>query len=169
MATLLRSRRFADRATEATHQYITFELRQSRFALPIQNLKRVSQLKAENDLINDPSADLSSPAQEQEEVRFIDVDQCIFGAVSSPVISVTEAMNPQQQSCVILFSDDAGRTVGLAIDTQPKMRRIAQSQIVALLDAKTNPTHLQSVCVSMIQIGGESLIFLLDLVRLCNL
>jgi chemotaxis signal transduction protein len=169
MATLLRSRRFADRATEATHQYITFQLRQSRFALPIQNLKRVSQLKGENDPINDLNADLSSPAQEQEEVRFIDVDQRIFDAVNSPAINVTEVMNPQQQSCVILFSDDAGRTVGLAIDTQPKMRRIAQSQIVPLLDAKTHPTHLQSVCVSMIQVNGESPIFLLDLDKLCKL
>ena len=164
MATLLRSRRFADRATEATHQYITFQLRQSRFALPIQNLKRVSQLKGENDPIAD------APAQEQEEVRFIDVDQHIFDAVSSPAINVTEAMNPPpQQSCVILFSDDAGRTVGFAIDTQPKIRRIAKSQIVPLLDAKTHPTHLQSVCVSMIQIEGEIPIFLLDLGKLCNL
>jgi chemotaxis signal transduction protein len=162
MATLLRSRRFADRATEATHQYITFELRQSRFALPIQNLKRVSLFKE----TNDPMADLSPPVQEQEDVRFIDVDQRIFGAVSSPAVPVADAMNPQQESCVILFSDGEGRTVGLAIDTQPKMRRIAQSQIIPLHNATI---HLQSVCISMIEIEGESPIFLLDLVKLCHL
>lgn len=166
MATLLRSRRFADRATEATHQYITFQLRRSHFALPIQNLKRVSLFKETNDPINDPMADLSPPVQEQEDVRFIDVDQRIFGAVSSPAIPVTDAMNPQQESCVILFSDGEGRTVGLAIDTQPKMRRIAQSQIIPLHNATT---HLLSVCVSMIQVNGENPIFLLDLDKLCKL
>jgi chemotaxis signal transduction protein len=164
MATLLRSRRFADRATEPTHQYITFQLRQFSFALPIQNLKRVSLLKDEND----PVADLSTPANEQEEVRFIDVDQRIFATASTPTVSATDMTNPVQKSCVILFSDDEGNTVGLAIDTQPKMRRIAQSQITPLLEAKTHPTHLQSVCVSMIQTNGET-IFLLNLDKLCDL
>lgn len=165
MATLLRSRRFADRAAEATHQYITFQLRQYRFALPIQNLTRVSLVQEASEAV----ADLSAPDQAQDEVRWIDVDQSLFGTVDTPTASATDGINPPQKSCVILFRDDAGHTVGLAIDTQPKMQRIAQSQIVPLLEAKTHPTHLQAVCSSMIQMDGEGTVFLLDLGKLCTL
>jgi chemotaxis signal transduction protein len=165
MATLLRSRRFADRAIEPTQQYITFQLRQHSFALPIEHLKRVSLLKGEAD----PIADLSTPVNEQEEVRLIDVDRCIFAAVNTPVRGAADMANPQQDSCIILLSDSTGHTVGLAIDTQPKMQRIARSQIFPLLEDKAYPSLLQSVCVSRIQMEGDNTIFLLDLEKLCNL
>jgi chemotaxis signal transduction protein len=165
MATLLRSRRFADRATEPTDQYITFQLQQYRFALPIQHLKRVSLLKQENNALSGIDA-LSS---ESEAVRWINVEQQIFAATSSPAISASNPTQPQPGSCVILFSDPKGQTIGLIIDNQPKMQRIAQSQIVSLLEDKTDSAHLQSVAVSLIQINGEPPIFLLDLGRLCDL
>jgi chemotaxis signal transduction protein len=165
MATLLRSRRFADRATEPTQQYITFQLRQYSFALPIQNLKRVSLVKDEQN----PTAPLGTPNPEQEEVRFIDVDHRIFASTDSAVQIAADVTNLKQQSCVILFSDAAGQTVGLAIDTQPKMQRIAQSKILPLLLDSTHSIDLQSVCVSMIQTDGKTPILLLDLDKLCAL
>jgi chemotaxis signal transduction protein len=165
MATLLRSRRFADRATEPTQQYITFQLRQYRFALPIQHLKRVSLVKGETD----PIANLTAAGTESEEVRWIDVDRCIFGAAIAPVGKTSEPTNPQKESCVILLSDGVGHTVGLAIDTQPKMQRIAQSQIAPLLEDKAHPMNLQGVCESTIRVDGERAIFLLDLGKLCDL
>jgi chemotaxis signal transduction protein len=165
MATLLRSRRFADRATEPTQQYITFQLRQYSFALPIQNLKRVSLVKDESNI----TANLGTPDPEQEEVRFIDVDHRIFASTDSPVQTAEDSTNLKQQSCVILFSDAAGQTVGLAIDTQPKMQRIAQSQILPLPLDLDYSIDLQSVCVSMIQTDGKNPILLLDLDKLCAL
>ena len=165
MATLLRSRRFADRATEPTQQYITFQLRQYSFALPIQNLKRVSLVKDDQT----PTANLSTPDQEQEEVRFIDVDQRLFASTDSAEKKAADLTNLKQQACVILFSDAAGQTVGLAVDTQPKMQRIAQSQILPLPADPTHSIDLQSVCVSMIQTDGKTPILLLDLDKLCAL
>ena len=163
MATLLRSRRFADRATEPTQKYITFQIRQYSFALPIQNLKRVSLVKEEQNL----TENLGTPNQEQEEVRFIDVDQRIFASTVSGVQTAADATNLKPQSCVILFNDAAGQTVGLAIDTQPKMQRIAQSQILPLPLDLTHSIDLQSVCVSMIQTNETTPILLLDLDKLC--
>jgi chemotaxis signal transduction protein len=165
MATLLRSRRFADRAIEPTQQYITFQLRQYIFALPIDRLKRVSQFKGEAD----PVADLSAAVNAQEDVRWIDVDQYLFAAVNLPALSGAAILPSQQAACVILFSDATGNTVGLAIDTQPKMQRIARSQIVPLLEDKTDLPLIRSVCVSQIQSQGENAIFLLDLEKLCSL
>jgi chemotaxis signal transduction protein len=165
MATLLRSRRFADRATEPTLQYITFQLRQYSFALPIQNLKRVSLVKDEQNL----TANLGTLDQEQEEVRFIDVDHRIFASTDSAVCTAEDLTNLKQQSCVILFSDAAGQIIGLTIDTQPKMQRIAQSQILPLPLDLDYSIDLQSVCVSMIQTDGKNPILLLDLDKLCAL
>jgi chemotaxis signal transduction protein len=164
MATLLRSRRFADRATEPTQQYITFQLRQYTFALPIEHLKRVSLVKGESE----PTLDLSTPVNAQEDVRLIDIDQYMFTAINTPALGTADLTTAQQDFCVILFKDPTGHTVGLAIDTQPKMQRIAQSQIVPLPEDKTY-LPLQSVCVSRIQLTGEKAIFLLDLEKLCNL
>jgi chemotaxis signal transduction protein len=165
MATLLRSRRFADRAIEPTQQYITFQLRQYTFALPIEHLKRVSLVKGKAD----PVADLSASVNEQEDVRLIDIDQCIFAAVNPPALGSAALTNLQQDFCVILFSDPTGQTVGIAINTHPKMQRIADSQIFPLPEDKTNLPLLQSVCVSQIQMAGENAIFLLDLEKLCSL
>jgi chemotaxis signal transduction protein len=165
MATLLRSRRFADRAIEPTQQYITFQLRQYTFALPIDRLKRVSQFKGEAD----PVADLSAAVNAQEDVRWIDVDQHLFSAVNPPTLGGAAIANPRQAVCVILFSDAIGDTVGLAIDTQPKMQRVARSQIFPLLEDKTDLPLFRSVCVSRIQMQEENAIFLLDLEKLCNL
>jgi chemotaxis signal transduction protein len=165
MATLLRSRRFADRAIEPTQQYITFQLRQYTFALPIDRLKRVSQLKGEADVV---AADLSAPVDAREDVRWIDVDQRLFAAVSTPDLRKAE-IAPPRQAVAILFGNAAGDTIGLAIDTQPKMQRIARSQISPLLEDRTDILPLQSVCLSQIQMEGENTIFLLDLEKLCNL
>jgi chemotaxis signal transduction protein len=164
MATLLRSRRFADRAIESTQQYITFQLRQYTFALPIDRLKRVSLVKGDAD----PASDMSTPVNAQEDVRLIDIDQYMFAAINTAVPSAADLTNPRQDFCVILFNDPTGHTVGLAIDAQPKMQRIAQSQILPLPEDKTY-LPLQSVCVSRIQLTEEKAIFLLDFEKLCKL
>ena len=160
MATLLRSRRFTDRASEATQKYITFPVRQYWFALPIQVLRRVSSCKAGDETI---SSEASLITQDSGEFQRVDLEQKIF-----PAVAFKNLENPTQKSCLILFKSAADHTFGLSIDAQPKMQRVAQSQISPLLEAINDSSHLQSVCSSVIHLDGTAPIFLLDLDKLCN-
>lgn len=160
MATLLRSRRFADRASEATQKYVTFAIRQYWFALPIQVLQRVSSCKA---------GDEASPcSQDSNDFQRIDLEQKLFPTVASETIEFKGLEAPKQKSCLILFKSAIGHTFGISIEAQPKMQRVAQSQISLLLDVIDDSSHLRSVCSSIIQLDGTAPIFLLDLEKLCD-
>ncbi len=160
MATLLRSRRFADRASEATQKYITFAVRQYWFALPIQVLQRVSSCNAGNEAT---SSEAGLTTQDLDECHRIDLEQTIF-----PAAAFKNLENPTQKSCLILFKSAADHTFGISIDVQPKMQRVAPSQISPLSEAINDSPYLRSVCSSVIQLDGTAPIFLLDLEKLCH-
>jgi CheW-like domain len=160
MATLLRSRRFADRASEATQKYVTFAVRQYWFALPIQVLQRVSSCNA-GDEATPSEAGLTT--QDSDEFQRIDLEQTIF-----PTAAFKNLENPTQKSCLILFKSATDHTFGISINAQPKMQRVAQSQISPLLEAINDSPHLRSVCSSIIQLDGAAPIFLLDLDKLIS-
>ena len=160
MATLLRSRRFADRASEATQKYVTFAIRQYWFALPIQVLQRVSSCKESNEV--------SLIAQDSDDFQRINLEQKIFPAVASATLDFKGLEAPKQKSCLILFKSAADHTFGISIDAQPKMQRVAQSQISPLSEAIDDSSSLRSVCSFVIQLNGTAPIFLLDLDKLCD-
>jgi chemotaxis signal transduction protein len=160
MATLLRSRRFADRASEATQKYVTFAIRQYWFALPIQVLQRVSSCKAGDE------ASLFS--QNSDEFQRIDLEQKLFPAIASATLDFKGLEAATQKSCLILFKSAVDHTFGISIEAQPKMQRVAQSQIYPLSEAIDDLPHLRSVCSSVIQLDGTAPIFLLDLEKLCD-
>jgi chemotaxis signal transduction protein len=155
MATLLRSRRFADRASEVTQKYVTFAIRQYWFALPIQVLQRVSLCKAGDEATFSEAGLIT---QDADEFQPIDLEQKIF-----PAVAFKNLENPTQKSCLILFKSAADRIFGISIDAQPKMQRVAQSQISPLSEAIDDLPHLRSVCSSVIQLDGTAPIFLLNL------
>ncbi len=162
MATLLRSRRFADRASEATQKYVTFAIWQYWFALPIQVLQRVSSCSASDAT----SAEASLITQDSDEFQHIDLEQKLFPAVVSATLNLKELETPKQKSCLILFKSAAGHTFGISIEAQPKMQRVAQSQISPLSEVINDSSFLRSVCSSVIQLDGTAPIFLLDLDKL---
>jgi chemotaxis signal transduction protein len=165
MATLLRSRRFADRASEATQKYVTFAVRQYWFALPIQVLQRVSSCNAGDEAT---SSEAGLITQDSDEFQRIDLEQTIFPTVVSSQVAFKGLKNPKQASCLILFKSAADHTFGISIDAQPKMQRVTQSQISLLSEAIDDSPYLRSVCSSVIQLDGAAPIFLLDLDKLCH-
>jgi chemotaxis signal transduction protein len=165
--TPLRARRFANRITEPTQQYVTFRLRQYWFALPVEALQRVSSADAGSR--NESGIDIASA--EPDDLTVINVGQRIFAeeraAVSSRSLGSLSAPETET-TCFIVFQSSTGDRHRLPIDTQPKLLRIPQSKIGPFPSAHPIYGQLQSVCAVIAESDDAEPIFLLSPDQLCQ-
>jgi chemotaxis signal transduction protein len=165
--TPLRARRFANRITEPTQQYVTFRLRQYWFALPVEALQRVSSADAGNR--DETGTGMADP--EPDDLTVINVGQRIFAAESAAVSSRPLGSLPARETeatCFIVIQTSTGDRLGLPIDSQPKLLRIPQSRLSPFPLEHPAYGQLQSVCAIMTESDLAEPIFLLNADRLCQ-
>jgi chemotaxis signal transduction protein len=165
--TPLRARRFANRVTETTQQYVTFRLRQYYFALPVEALQRVSAA----DVGSHDEGGIGIVSEEPSDLTVIDVGQRIFvensTAVSSRPLSSVQALETQT-ACFIVLQTSTGDRVGLPIDSQPKLLRVPQSKLSPLVSEHPIYGQIQSICAIITESENAEPIFVLSPEQLCQ-
>ncbi len=165
--TPLRARRFANRVTEPTQQYVTFRLRQYSFALPVETLQRVSAAEAGS--LDESGMGIASA--ELSDLAIINVGQQIFAensaAISSPPLASLQV--PETQAiCFIVLQTSTGDRVGLPIDSQPKLLRVPQSKLSPLISEHPVYEQIQSICAIITESEDAEPIFVLSPEQLCQ-
>jgi chemotaxis signal transduction protein len=168
----LRSRRTKAKQNEATKQLITFSLYRERFALPIQVVQKV--ILIDNLYGNISGSATSLTLHYDQEIPVIDIKHRIFsGEVNHNMQASTQTSGAIQLASqtllnchLIIVSNLQDELVGLAIDTQPFLKRVPESAFRPL-----SSTYLQEGnidCVSnLVTLGAEEPpLFLLNLHQL---
>jgi chemotaxis signal transduction protein len=182
----LRSRRLAARQTEETRRLITFKLGAEIFALPLDDVQKVTTLER---LYGDPhGTGVSLTTYQGRELVVIDVGQRIFGQpaqVLPPSPSKQGLAIASQQSTeivrylLILRSDLTAnsdlksiigtdthrqqRLVGLPIDSPPSIQSIPVSAFQPLPDLYRQHSNIHCISTLSIDLPDRPSIFLLDL------
>ncbi|MGK7875484.1 MAG: chemotaxis protein CheW [Xenococcaceae cyanobacterium] len=176
----LRSRRFADRQTEATQQLVAFRLRQEWFALPIHTVQKVVPL---GKVYGDPQGTgVSLTTYQGKELLVVDVGYRIFGEAPSPDLSFTDTFAPSQVAETLIEDDSeplyqyditeeryllivesaSGELVGLPIDSPPTIRRVPESAFTPLPEAYVAEGNIQCISSTMVQVTDAPPLFLLN-------
>jgi chemotaxis signal transduction protein len=187
----LRSRRLAARQTEVTRRLITFKLGTEIFALPLDDVQKVTTLER---LYGDPhGTGVSLTTYQGRELVVIDVGQRIFGQlpqVLPPSQSKQGLTIASQQSTevvrylLILRSDLTAnsdiksivgtdthrqqRLVGLPIDSPPSIQSIPVSAFQPLPDLYRKNSNIHCVSTLSIDLPDRPSIFLLDLASIVS-
>lgn len=171
----LRSRRSTTLQTEHTEQIITFPLRQEWFALPILAVQKVIVLK---EVYGDPhKKGISITAYEDREIIVIDVAKFIFQDLPEYKIVTTDVDNnqdnlnseslfgnteKQRYLIIINLTQTSQNLLGLPIDSQPVMRRVARSAFKKLPDAYLKQGNIQCLSNKIIELIDHPPIFLFE-------
>lgn len=171
----LRSRRSGTIQTENTKQMITFRLYQEWFALPILAVQKVIVL---GEVYGDPQKKgIGLTAYEGQEIIVIDVAKFIFQDLPKSNLDPTDIDNThasffseslsfdvtsQQYLIIIDLPQSSPSSLGLPIDSQPVMRRVAQSAFKALPDAYLKQGNIQCLSQKIIELTDCPPIFLFE-------
>lgn len=168
----LRSRRTKAGQNEATRQLITFSLYREKFALPIQVVQKVIII---DNLYGDVSSSATSLTIHQEqEIPVLDIKHRIFkGEVDHNMQSNTQtscAIQLASQTllnCYLLIvANLQDELVGLAIDSQPFLRRVPESAFKPLPSTYLQAGEIQCVSNLVTFSTNEPPLFLLNLHQL---
>lgn len=157
MAILSSGRSRRGRKAEATEQYIAFRLRQEWFGLPIGSVHRVVTM---GKVFGDPSqTGVGLMRYQDQELLVIDVSQRIFA--ETPDRSGTTEQEEEQRS-LIIFRTSESELVGLPIDSQPEVRRLAKSQFAPLPATYAARSKIRCLSSMMAKTKEGVSLFLLD-------
>lgn len=157
MAILSSGRSRRGRKAEATEQYIAFRLRQEWFGLPIESVQRVITM---GKIFGDPSqTGVGLMRYQDQELLVIDVSQRIFEDTTE--LSGTIQQENEQRS-LIIFRTSEGELVGLPIDSQPEVRRLAKSEFVPLPATYAARSKIRCLSSMMAKNKEGASLFLLD-------
>jgi chemotaxis signal transduction protein len=187
----LRSRRLAARQTEVTRRLITFKLGAEIFALPLDDVQKVTTLDR---LYGDPNrTGVSLTTYQGRELVVIDVSQRIFGQPAQ-ILSPSQpkqnfSIDRQEDTEVvryllILRSDltassdlksivgtdthQQERLVGLPIDSPPSIQSIPVSAFQPLPDLYRQHSNIHCISTLSIDLPDRPSIFLLDLASIVS-
>lgn len=153
----LRSRRLANRKTEATKQLIAFRLRNEWFALPIESIEKVVPL---GKVYGDPKQEgVGLTLYKDQELLVVDVGKRIFQDKSS-TIELTKKTDRQRFLVVVRINDE--ELVGLPIDSSPSIKRIPESSFKELPAAYLKNGNIQCVSSMIVTVENEEPLFLLN-------
>jgi purine-binding chemotaxis protein CheW len=154
----LRSRRFAERQTEANEQMLTFRLCQEWFALPIDGVQKVVLL---GKVYGDPNnTGISLTLYQERELLVIDVGHRIFGR------SPSENLTGEQTRYLLIVQNAKGDLVGLPVDSPPAIRRVPKSAFKTLPETYLAQGNIQCISSQTIELDDGTTFFLLDRDRL---
>ncbi|NJK41741.1 MAG: chemotaxis protein CheW [Acaryochloridaceae cyanobacterium SU_2_1] len=166
----VRSRRIANRQTEAKQQLITFKIRGERFAIPVTAVRKVIPIA---EIYGDPQqTGISLTHYQGQEILVVDVGHRIFAEALSTETALGEALlelstatlspDLKQQECLVLIQDPEGGVVGVPIDSQPAILWASQSQINPLPSSYLNRGNINAVTSMVVDESGAASYFLLD-------
>jgi chemotaxis signal transduction protein len=154
----LRSRRLAAQQVEATKRLITFKLGTENFALPLDQVQKVTTLDR---VYGDPSrTGVSLTTYQGRELVVVDVGYRIFGKEQQIILpgqqKRTNYLDPQSSldlvRYLLVLKSESGETstatalVGLPIDSPPSIQSIQLSAFQPLPDIYRKHTNIH--CVS---------------------
>lgn len=165
----VRSRRIANRQTEARQQLITFQIRGERFAIPVGSVRKVIPIA---EVYGDPKqTGISLTHYQGQEILVVDVGHRIFAeaplTVAEPELaadqrSTSAPADLQQQQCLVLIQNIEGGLVGVPIDSQPAILWAPESQVTPLPASYLNRGNINAVSSMIVGEGGTAPFFLLD-------
>jgi chemotaxis signal transduction protein len=187
----LRSRRLAARQTEVTRRLITFKLGAETFALPLDDVQKVTTLDR---LYGDPNrTGVSLTTYQGRELVVIDVSQRIFGQpaqILSPSqpqqnFSIDHQENTEVVRYLLILRSDLTassdlksivgtdthqqeRLVGLPIDSPPSIQSIPVSAFQPLPDLYRQHSNIHCISTLSIDLPDRPSIFLLDLASIVS-
>jgi chemotaxis signal transduction protein len=160
----LRSRRLAAQKVEATKRLITFKLGTEDFALPLDQVQKVTTLDR---VYGDPDrTGVSLTTYQGRELVVVDVGYRIFGKEQQVILPSqqkrTSSLNPQSSMDLVRyllilhsgFSETATESrslVGLPIDSPPSIQSIQLSAFQPLPDIYRKHTNIH--CVSAMSVA----------------
>ncbi|MGF1478061.1 MAG: chemotaxis protein CheW [Cyanophyceae cyanobacterium] len=152
----LRLQRLTARQTEATHQLITFRLREDWFALPIRAVQKV----VAGEEVCDRSGAAGRVATYQNQgLLIIDVARQIF---KTPALPGTAATLPSQREpyFAILQISDGG--IALPLDSAPVLRRVPLSALSPVSASYRAQGNFSCVSAMVIEERDRPPLLLLD-------
>ncbi len=160
----LRSRRLAAQKIEATKRLITFKLGTEDFALPLDQVQKVTTLDR---IYGDPDrTGVSLTTYQGRELVVIDVGYRIFGKEQQAILPSqqkrTSKLDPQSSSDLVRYllilksapgetAEAATTLVGLPIDSPPSIQSIQLSAFQPLPDIYRKHTNIH--CVSAMSVA----------------
>lgn len=157
MAILSSARSRRGRKAEATEQFITFQLRQEWFGLPIESVYRVVTM---GKVFGDPDqTGVGLTRYQDRDLLVIDVSRRIFAEIAQP--SATPKQNLDQRSLIIIKNAE-DELIGLPIDSQPEVRRFSRSQFVPLPATYAARSKIRCLSSMMAKTADDTSLFLLD-------
>ncbi len=157
----LRSRRFAARQTQATHQVIAFCLDKTWFALPILAIQKVVPLGA----IQSDSANKKAKftIYQDRQLPIIDVAEAILGYL--PELNNNSNQESEkstdEQYLIILGQSDRDR-LGLPIDSQPTLWRVSESNFQPIPPTYRVRKGIEAISSQVIELPNQSLALCLN-------
>ena len=167
----LRSRRFASRQTETTQQIIAFLLGEQWFALPILAIQKIVPVGKVYD--RSEIAKSSVITYEDRELLVVDLAQDIFktetvSQINSQTIEQPKTLttDSQLQNYLVILQSETHKTIAFAIDAQPAMYRIKESDFQPLSQTDSTHSNIHSFCEKNINLTDSLNLFFLSPKRL---
>jgi chemotaxis signal transduction protein len=164
----LRSRRLAAQHIEATRRLITFNLGEEIFALPLDQVHKVTTI---NRLYGDPNhTGISLTTYQGRELVVIDVGYQVFGKLPQVVlpsqkkssVTVETQHNLDLVRYLLILQPEPGQLVGLPIDSPPSIQSIQLSAFQPLPDIYRQHSNIHCVSTMSVDLPDRPSIFLLD-------
>ncbi|KGF73769.1 chemotaxis protein CheW [Neosynechococcus sphagnicola sy1] len=156
----LRFQRLQKHRAEATEQFVVFRLGQEWFALAIQVVQKVVPL---GQVYGDPQGTgVSLTIYQDQELVVVDVGHRIFSNQGLASLPTTAGAAAAPQRYLLIVQNSQGGVVGLPIDSQPTLRRVAIAAVMPLSTTYLSQANIQCVSSLMIQAANQPPVFLLD-------
>jgi chemotaxis signal transduction protein len=158
----LRSRRLNPQKTEVTQRLLTFKLRQETFAIPLEQIHKVT---TRDRVYGDPKGSgIGLTTYQGQELVAIDVGQRIFGDEPfdySSQAPIAEAADGEVKYILILHTPDRG-LIGLPIDSAPLLQSVPISAFRELPKIYAEGGNINCVSLFTIATPDRPPMFLLD-------
>jgi chemotaxis signal transduction protein len=177
----LRSRRLAAQQADKTQRLITFKLGEETFAVPLDQVQKVTTLDR---LYGDPHhTGVSLTTYQGQELVVIDVGQRIFGRTPQGLSpdrqehsSVVSTDRPDPIKYLLVLQSDLvsnatetdHRLVGLPIDSAPSIQSISVSAFQPLPEIYRQHGNIHCVSSFSIDLPDRPSIFLLDITAIIS-
>jgi purine-binding chemotaxis protein CheW len=168
----LRSRRLNPQKTEVTQQLITFKLRQETFAIPLEQVHKVTTIDR---VYGDPQGSgIGLTIYQGQELVTIDVGQRIFGDRpfdysaqdladrADKLPTSMSALASTEVKYILILQTPHHSLIGLPIDSAPKLQSVTSSAFRELPKIYQERGNIHCVSLLSIETPDRPPLFLLD-------